>query len=96
MQIQEVTRIKPLQLDHVFFGKDEVLLTQDAQNERLHLLKRGLALGNLHKEKTSIIFEDYNGEIMEIEASIWAVTEKNIVLKGDRHIPIKRIREVIV
>jgi uncharacterized protein (UPF0248 family) len=58
-------------------------------------LKRSMILGNVHRTKMRIIFEDETGK-KEVQTTIWAVGDKNIVLKKGIIIPIHRLVDVIL
>ncbi|MDG2370201.1 MAG: hypothetical protein P8M12_06120 [Flavobacteriales bacterium] len=58
-------------------------------------LKRSMILGNVHRTKMRIIFEDETGK-KEVQTTIWAVGDKNIVLKKGVTIPIHRLVDVIL
>lgn len=75
------------------FPLKEVLFSTDQIKQRKSRLERALRLGNNSRGKVKIVFEDVH-EIKQIEATVWALTEKNIAIKGGRLIPINRIHEV--
>ena len=75
------------------FPRLEVLQTEDAIKVRAHALDRAIRLGNNQKRKVKIVFEDSSGTKMT-ETTIWAVTERNILLKGGIFIPINRIHSI--
>ena len=56
-------------------------------------LHRAIILGNTQKRKVKIYFEDSDGLKMT-ETTIWAVTEKNILLKKGVSIPKRRIVKI--
>lgn len=58
-------------------------------------LKVALILGNMEKVKCKILFMDNVGYKMT-ETTIWAVCEKNILLKSGIWIPIRRIIDIII
>ena len=58
-------------------------------------LKRSMILGNVHRTKMRIIFEDEEG-VKEVQTTIWAAGDKNIVLKKGVTIPIHRLIDVIL
>ena len=49
----------------------------------------------LIEEKIKLTFETTDG-LKQVETTIWAVTEKNVVLKGGKFIPTKAITKVEV
>ncbi len=76
------------------FKSAEVLPDVNSQKIRANELYRGMLLGNAHKSKVKIIFESIAGLNM-VNTTIWATTDKNVVLKGGLLIPICSILEVI-
>jgi len=56
-------------------------------------LKRASILGNIDHTKMKIIFKDIEG-IKKVTATVWAHTEKYIILKGSNLIPSNRILDV--
>jgi len=59
------------------------------------LLYRAMILGNSYRATVDINIATTEGD-QTIIATIWAVTENNIVLKGGDFIPIKSIRKIII
>ncbi len=76
------------------FKNQEVLVDTDAQKHRMSELNRATALGNAYKGKVKIIFQSLSGLNM-VDTTVWATTDKNVVLKGGLLIPICCIMEVI-
>jgi hypothetical protein len=69
--------------------------TKDEMKKLVLKLKRSMILGNIDRTKMRIIFEDNEG-IKEVRTTVWAVGDKNIVLKKGVTIPINRLRDVIL
>ncbi|MDX1349370.1 MAG: hypothetical protein R3279_03945 [Putridiphycobacter sp.] len=65
---------------------------QDAIKTRLHL---ATALGNTYHQKVSIIFNSDEG-LKEVRTTVWATTEKYILLKKGVFIPVQQIVDVIL
>ena len=57
-------------------------------------LNRGLILGNAYKSKVKLYFFNKKENPLFVETTIWAITEKNVVLKGGKTIPIDSIYKV--
>ena len=74
--------------DPVDKSKDQLLILKKK-------LRRSMILGNIHRTKMRIIFEDENGT-KEVQTTIWAVGDRNIVLKKGIIIPIHRLIDVIL
>lgn len=75
------------------FPSHDVLVDDTAKKLRASSLQRAILLGNNQKRKVKITFED-DINIKKVETTIWAVTEKNILLKGGVFIPISRIHNI--
>ena len=80
-------------LDGLVFPSDEVLLTAADRSALAKQLDQASSLGNLDKHKVHIKFEDSTG-IKTIHTTIWAVTERNVLLKAGRSIPRHRIHAI--
>jgi hypothetical protein len=76
------------------FPIQEVLKSALEIGQRMADLHRGLLLGNIHKGKVKIIFED--GEsVKQVETTIWALTDNRVILKQGLGIPLHRIHRVL-
>lgn len=75
------------------FPNTEVLDKSDLIENRQKELERATTLGNVEHSKIKIIFEDDKG-LKQVETTIWATTDKRIILKGGVVIPINRIHLV--
>ena len=69
--------------------------TKEEMKKLVLKLKRSMILGNIDRTKMRIIFED-NESVKEVRTTIWAVGDKNIVLKKGVTIPINRLIDVIL
>lgn len=75
------------------FPAEEVLTDPTAIKLRSAELERGTTLGNIDHYKIKIVFEDSTG-LKQVETTIWANGEENIVLKQGVIIPVHRIHRV--
>jgi hypothetical protein len=75
------------------FPSDDVIKNEEQRNARQKDLERATTLGNVEHNKIKIVFEDKDG-VKQVETTIWATTDKRIVLKGGVVIPINRIHLV--
>lgn len=75
------------------FPAEEVLTDENDRKLRNAELERGTTLGNIDHYKIKIIFED-DTSIKQVETTIWAQGEENIVLKQGVYIPVHRIHQV--
>lgn len=72
----------------------EVLGSDELKSDRRKHLSEGMVLGNLFKGKTKIRFLSEVGLIVEVEASIWHVTDSHVQLKSGITIPVNSIISV--
>ena len=72
------------------FPKTDVLKEIDEIKIRTGEINRALALGNLEHSKIKIFFEDSESKKV-VDTTVWAVTDKNVLLKQGVMIPIHRI-----
>jgi hypothetical protein len=91
--MEAVQLIEKEVIDTLKFPSTEVLEDHDLISERKSMLDKALSLGNLNKVKVKITFVDSESAKM-VNTTIWAITEKNIVLKAGRMIPINRIEKL--
>lgn len=75
------------------FPSTEVLNDLSKINERTGDLERALSLGNLEHSKIKIFFED-DVSCKVVETTVWAVTDKRVILKQGVGIPINRIHSL--
>lgn len=61
--------------------------------EVLKQIEQATILGNSHRSKVSIIFQD-DVSVKRVDTTIWAAGTKFICLKGGVWIPIERIVEI--
>lgn len=88
-----ITLVQKEDLDKITFPPEDVLNDSDAKNERSKSLHKAASLGNLDKHKVRISFSDAEGT-KEVFTTIWAVTDKKVIFKGSRVIPVNRILKV--
>ncbi|MBD3636409.1 MAG: hypothetical protein HUJ25_03630 [Crocinitomicaceae bacterium] len=81
-------------IHHLHFPKEEVLNSSFDKNVRNKDLEQAIVLGNVYHSKVAILFEDIEGQ-KKVETTIWGVTDKAVILKGDIMIPIHRIIRII-
>ena len=72
------------------FPKTDVLDDEDEMKTRMSDINRALSLGNLEHSKIKIFFEDDESK-KKVDTTVWAVTDKNVMLKQGVMIPIHRI-----
>jgi hypothetical protein len=91
--IQQPEVIQKETVSTLHFPSNDVIASNDDKKIRSSQLQRAILLGNNQKRKVKIVFED-DKNIKKVETTIWAVTEKSILLKGGVFIPIRRIHTI--
>jgi len=94
MTTETITVIQKEDIPSLNFPKEAVERTEDQIKLLRHKLRRSMVLGNIHRVKMKITFED-DECLKEVRTTIWAVGDKNIVLKKGVTIPISRIIDII-
>lgn len=77
------------------FPRADVLSDPEARKERAEKLYKAMLLGNGHKVKVKIVFDDVEGT-KAVETTVWETSEDNVLLKGGAHIPVHAIRDVLL
>ena len=80
-------------ISNLIFPKHEVLHNEHEKERRRTTLEDAMKLGNNHRHKATITFED-SENLKQVETTVWGVTEKWIILKRGMVIPISRVHEV--
>lgn len=81
-------------LKNVQFSNDEVWYDEAKRQERYQKLKKALVLGNVYKNHVRLLMINNAQQHIQTKATIWAVTEKYVTLKGGVIIPIGSIMDV--
>ena len=89
------TLIEKESIPKLSFPKQSIVETKKQLDVLKRKLRRSMILGNVHRTKMRIIFQDDDG-VKEVQTTIWAVGDKNIVLKRGVIIPIHRLVDVIL
>lgn len=94
MLTQEIERIHRSRIIELSYGKEDVLESEGDREIRRIQLDRAMKLGNLEKQAVAIHLRTHKGSQYQTQATVWAVTEKNVELKGGKIIPIRAISHV--
>jgi uncharacterized protein (UPF0248 family) len=82
-------------IPNLLFPSQPLDKSKEEMKKLIQKLKRSMMLGNIDRTKMRIIFEDSEG-VKEVRTTVWAVGDKNIVLKKGVTIPINRLIDVIL
>lgn len=87
---EEFTIIEKEEIASLKFPTTDVLDDDNEIKARISEINRALSLGNLEHSKIKIFFEDNESKKI-VNTTVWAVTDKNVILKQGVMIPIHRI-----
>ena len=87
---EEFTIIEKEDIASLKFPATDVLDDDNEIKTRMSEINRALSLGNLEHSKIKIFFEDSESKKI-VDTTVWAVTDKNVILKQGVRIPIHRI-----
>ncbi|MCS6980180.1 MAG: hypothetical protein N2050_02180 [Flavobacteriales bacterium] len=80
---------------HLRFPRHDVLPDGESRKERFEKLHKAMLLGNGYKVKVTLVFEDLEG-LKAVETTVWETSEDNVLLKGNVHLPVHVIRDVLL
>ncbi|MCC5921784.1 MAG: hypothetical protein LAT68_14985 [Cyclobacteriaceae bacterium] len=92
--MQAIEVLEKEKVSEIPFSVHEVLASLEEIKERRRLLERGMVLGNIYKQTVKIHFMCVDKKTYKTEATIWTVTEKYVMIKGGRMIPLHSIVKV--
>lgn len=75
------------------FPKEEVLISKTDRKILAMEMERAITLGNLEHHKVKIYFADDKGKKV-VNTTIWAITEKAVLLKKNVVLPKERIYKI--
>jgi uncharacterized protein (UPF0248 family) len=61
---------------------------------RMYDLEKALSLGNLYRQKVTIVYALRNGDLQQVQTTVWSVGEQYVILKGGITIPVHSILKV--
>jgi len=91
--IMKPVPVKKEEIRSLVFPLVDVITSNPKKKIRRISLNQAALLGNNLKYKVKIVFED-NEQMKSVNTTVWAVTEKMIILKSGILIPIHRIHSV--
>lgn len=94
METNQLPTIQKESIPLLNFSKQDVLEKDFDTKTRINDLKTALILGNLYHHKVRIIFSDYESKLA-VETTVWALTEKYVILKGNTYLPISSVYKVL-
>ena len=93
MSLDNIQLVEKESVGELVFPIEEILTSDSEILNRKLSIDRAISLGNIEHHKVKIIFSDSIG-IKKVDTTIWAVTDKAIVLKQNTVVPIHRIHKL--
>jgi hypothetical protein len=93
MSLDNIQLVEKESVGELVFPIEEILTSDSEILNRKLSIDRAISLGNIEHHKVKIIFSDSIG-IKKVDTTIWAVTDKAIVLKQNTIVPIHRIHKL--
>jgi hypothetical protein len=92
--MQGVLTVPKEEIGQLHFIKKDILSDTISRKNRLAALLKAQTLGNLYHQKVTIIYVLNDGNLQQVETTVWAVGGDYIALKGGMNLPIHAILEV--
>ena len=93
MKNPNITLVDKENVPFLNFPKEDVLNEKKERSQRCTSLFKAMCLGNLERQKVTILFKDDKG-MKQVETTIWGVTNKRVILKKAINLPINRVLSV--
>ena len=89
-------KIEKEDITELIFPANKTKLKTDSEQQKiLKKLDNASILGNMHKNKVVITFQDSIG-LKKVNTTVWATAKNHIVLKKGVTIPINRIVDISI
>lgn len=96
MTNQQAIITDKLNVNNFIYPQEDVLFDKpDQQKIRNMQLQKAMKLGNMNKQAVKIHFKTTDKTERVTEATVWAVTQKYVILKAANMIPLKSITRVV-
>jgi uncharacterized protein (UPF0248 family) len=92
--MQGVMTVPKENVGQMKFYKEDVLKEMSSRKIRMYDLEKALSLGNLYRQKVTIVYALRNGDLQQVQTTVWSVGEQYVILKGGITIPVHSILKV--
>ncbi|EMR02595.1 hypothetical protein [Cesiribacter andamanensis] len=92
--MKNIQHIGQTQLAALHFAKSDVLHDQLQRYMRICDLQRAVQLGCLEHEPVNLIFTTDQGQRLQVESLVWAVSDDFVLLQGGRFLPVRSISTI--
>jgi hypothetical protein len=93
MNATPITKISKEDIARLPLSPKEVCATPEERVRRRLNLHKAVWLGNTNKHKVTLLFEA-DGDMYEVETTLWSVTDTHVGLKGGLVLPVACIHHV--
>jgi hypothetical protein len=92
--MQGILTVPKENIGQLKFYKEDVLLDINSRKLRMYDLEKALSLGNLYRQKVTIVYRLRTGELQQVETTVWSVGEQYVILKGGVTIPVRSVLKI--
>jgi uncharacterized protein (UPF0248 family) len=92
--MQGVMTVPKENVGQMKFYQEDVLKEASSRKLRMYDLEKALSLGNLYRQKVTIVYALRNGDLQQVQTTVWSVGEQYVILKGGITIPVHSILKV--
>ena len=76
------------------FSQDDVLKDPAARSIRHYEANRATILGNAYRNKAIITFCTEDGDVKQVETTVWCYDDRFVLLKSGTFLPLKSILKI--
>jgi hypothetical protein len=73
------------------FAQGDVLKTTQDKVQRNRKLQNAMILGNSYHHKVKILFQLADGQLCQVETTVWEADDRHLSLKGGHTIPVSAV-----
>jgi hypothetical protein len=88
------TLVEKEQIQDLHYPSQVSEKTVDRKSDLLGKCRTALSLGNLHKVKCTIFFNDAEG-LKKVNTTIWGLFDEHIVLKGGVSLNLRYVEDIV-
>ncbi|MEM6641950.1 MAG: hypothetical protein AAF616_03135 [Bacteroidota bacterium] len=77
-------------------NEKDVMTCEDTKQLRLHDLRRAAILGTVYNQESRLEYKDAEGRDCKVTSAVIGVTDKNVIVKNHKLVPIHKIYRVVV
>lgn len=92
--MKHIATIRKEEIPSLNFYQEDVAETDEQKRQRIKDLTKAITFGNGYRRKVKVIFKKADGELNQVETTIWAVGKSFVTLKEGLSLPLGSILKV--